>query len=360
MLGEFIEPSGRLFPVLEAVRADPQLDLEIRAHYVNIYYRGTNLMQIDEVGRGGRELKTSFEKRYLPRFGQDKTTWNPPPTRPELEVETWLLEHKMVDRQPLRSAAEAQAYVASFHYRKRAMDACKARRRKPERQAQQAMVWLHNHSPRSHYLICDMEYSFHYEHPKKDRLGKIDLVAARFPGTPDATTRPRFVLIELKCGPNAIDGEAGLQKHVEDLGGLMKRADLQLRAEEMVEVVRQKHELGLLPMTIAPFDLDAPLEYLIAVAQHNPRSQRLHDALQGNPDLVKWPEPLVWPDGVEAKVVILNRKGEPDDGDNLLLEDEKMIAFEQIAEDGAREKIFSGTTLRDRRPRAARLAAATG
>ena len=108
MLGEFIEPSGRLFPVLEAVRADPQLDLEIRDHYVNIYYRGTNLMEIRQPASGRESLTTSFDRRYLPTFGQDKSAWNPPPTRQDFEVEAWLLERKMLDRQPLRSAPEAQ------------------------------------------------------------------------------------------------------------------------------------------------------------------------------------------------------------------------------------------------------------
>ena len=186
------------------------------------------------------------------------------------------------------------------------MDAAKdvARSPKREREAQQQMVRLHNAEAESRYLICDMEYSFRYEDPKCGScLGRMDMVGARLPAEGDVGTRPRLALIELKWGPNAIDGSAGLQEHVRDLRGLLGRRDMPQRAQEMVKIVEQKHDLGLLPTTIADFDLDAPIEYIIAVAAHNPGSQRLRDALLGSEG--RGESRLSWRDTVDAKVAIL-------------------------------------------------------
>ena len=87
MLAEFINPEGMLHPVLAAVQDDPELDLEIRNRYVNIYYRGTNLMQIDETGRGGERLTPSsnlytFQTQTQTNTARRGRRRRRPPTRP--------------------------------------------------------------------------------------------------------------------------------------------------------------------------------------------------------------------------------------------------------------------------------------
>ena len=82
------------------------------------------------------------------------------------------------------------------------------------------------------------------------------MVAARKPGhAPD--NQSRLVFVELKYGHEAIDGKAGIRAHMNDLHVLMSDGHLEDRAKEMVNVVRQKYELGLLPAPISDFDLRA-------------------------------------------------------------------------------------------------------
>ena len=68
MLDQFASADGLLHPLLLEVQEDPDLDLQIRDHYVNIYYHGSNLMEIRQSGRTAERLTTKFDEKYLPEF----------------------------------------------------------------------------------------------------------------------------------------------------------------------------------------------------------------------------------------------------------------------------------------------------
>ena len=343
MLGQFTDHDGLLYPVLAAVHSDATLDLQIRDLYVNIYYRGTNLMEIAESRSGTHQLRSHFDKKYIQKYADNP--WPEPPSAEELGVHEWLDAHEVLGSRRLIDAADVARHVASISYRKAAMDASKKRRPKRERQIQQEIVRLNNSSVDNEYVVCDFEYSFRYRDPECARqIGRIDLVAAHRPSPDDPQTSARLAFIELKHGANAIDGAAGLQKHVRDLHGLLDCHDLSLVASEMAKLVEQKHVLGLVPSTISGFEADAPVDYIIAVAGHNARSQRLRDALLGSHGRNE--SRLLWPEGIDARVAIL--------GDDLMLRRETMTSFEAISSDCCPEAIFSGTKLRDRTPRAGR------
>ena len=341
MLGQFKAADGLLHPILSAVRDDPQLDLQIRDHYVNIYHRGSNLMEIRQSGRMAERLRTRFDKRYLPEYADNH--WSA--TAEEKQVHEWLKAHDVLDRCDLDAPSDVQRHLTSFPYRRSAIDAWLERRPKLERQAQQEIVRLNNAAAGGEYLVCDIEYTFKYWDAEHERhIGRIDMVAAYRPrpGMPGAAAQ--LVFIELKYGANAIDGTAGLQKHIRDLHGILERSDLKDRAEEMVRLVEQKRALGLISSAAPTFDLTAPLVYVIAVASHNPRSQRLRDALLGSPGRTE--SRLTWPDGVDARVTIL--------GDDLILRHDSMVACDDMTEDNVPPEIFCGRKLRDRSPRASR------
>lgn len=345
MLDQFAEADGLLQQVLVVVRNDPQLDLQIRKHYVNIYYRGSSLMEIRQPARTGKRLTTRFDKRYLPEFA--KRPW--PATAEEEQAHEWLKAHDVLGLLDLADAADVRRHLASFPYRKAAIGAWLERRPKLERQAQQEIVRLNNAAAGGEYLICDIEYAFKYwDTESKRHTGRVDMVAAYRPRPEVPGAAAQLAFIELKYGVSAIDGAAGLQKHVTDLHGLLGRGDLQHRAEEMVGLVEQKRALGLISAAAPTFDLTAPLVYVIAGASHNDRSQRLLDALLGSEG--RGESRLAWPEGVDARVTIL--------GDDMTLRHDCMVACDDITEDRVPPEIFCGRKLRDRSPRATRPAQA--
>ena len=313
MLDEFGRKDGLLHPVLRAVLVDPEQRLEfaIRDRYVNIYFMGTNLMKISEVrGPAGPKVATFWDKRYLPRHAD--RPWTDSATAEELAVQAWLERHNVLDRQDLATSDDVARHVSSIPFRMKAMAACKKRHRKRERLVQQDAARLCNASAGGEYLSCDMEYTF--EHDRHDgkgsfvrsrKVSSIDLVAAwRRPG--ESWEHPaRLVLVELKVAENALDGQAGVRSHVRDVGRFLEENGGHARiARDMVRVMRQRRTLGVVPAAVPEFE-DAPqVDYLIAVADHRSKSQKLRDALLGRHGLDEGP--LETPEGMRISVVTLN------------------------------------------------------
>ena len=54
--------SGSLKPLLNLIMIDSTLCLEIRENYINIYYRGGNILRIEEKSNS---FNASFDKKYL-------------------------------------------------------------------------------------------------------------------------------------------------------------------------------------------------------------------------------------------------------------------------------------------------------
>lgn len=313
MLDEFRRPGGLLHPLLQAVREDPgqRLDFAIRNHYVNLYFMGTNLMEVREPGLDGQRVTTFWDERYLPHHAE--RPWAHKATLEELAVEARLEEQHVLGRQTLAGADDVARHVASIPYRMEAMAACKKHHPKQERQVQQEAARLCNASADGEYLSCDLEYAFEHDrhegqgrYVRSRKVSSIDLVAAwRRPGNPvDAPAR--LVLVEFKYGGGQIDGTSGIRSHVRDVGRFLEENRNHARiAEDMVRVMQQRRDLEVVPAAVPKFDLASPVDYLIAVAHHNAKSQKLRDALLGRHGLDE--EPLVVPEGMSISVVTLDR-----------------------------------------------------
>lgn len=350
MLRQFIEPDGILHPILLELQADTEgwYELEIRRYYVNIYYRGGNLMEIRQPDAKTPRLTGSIDKRYIERHATNK--WRVPPTDAELATHDWLDSSEVLGLRALKTQEDAALHAESFVHRRDAMDANKlpGRRPKHEREAQQRVASANN-SQGSEYVVCDVEYSATHRKPNaiadEEKTSFLDLVAAYRPDCGQGSALARLALIELKYAQNAIDGAAGLRDHVDDIHELVTDPGrLGEIAAELERVMRHKHRLGLTPVADLRFDRAAPVDYIIAVAEHNSRSQKLRDALLGRYGLDEGR--LRSPKGLNVKIAIL-------EADHVIRHD-RLIALEDITEESVPDEIFSGT-LRTRRYRTAEL-----
>ena len=227
--------------IVEAVKNDPDLDLQIRDGYVNIYYKGGSLLKISSFR--GRQINFSFDPSYYKRKGKD-----------EWEVDAaWLKE---IPR-------DASSWVKCFPKLKNVMnDWFKDGNNKTERELQHKLASESTRNPSSHWIILDIEYAvwLHGERNRDKRtagrrLCRFDMIALE--RTELHAAGPLTVyLIEFKQGLGAVDGKAGVAEHAEDLkqfisGGNDKDARRAFK-ESVRNILREKIELGLLPGVAAP------------------------------------------------------------------------------------------------------------
>lgn len=253
--------SGSLMPVLERVRMDDTLLLALRGTYVNVYYRGGNLMRITGPATDSiRSYEAFFDKKYaesprlLPR----------PPG-------------KIVTRK------DAQRWVDAFPRLKQIMDTHFQTKRKPEREFQQLAARENNCSTISvatEYFVTDIEVA-------DPSIGaRFDMLALRWPA--DARKHGRgcqAALIEMKYGDDALKGESGVLEHLHDMERLARDEDkcrqLRKAAEDQF---RQLDELGLLKFRrsarVTKIELKERLEVILVLANLNPRSGVLTEILE--------------------------------------------------------------------------------
>ena len=240
---------GKLFPLTDAIKSDSSLCLELRGDYVNVYYRGGNLIKVTQTGN---EYKFFFDENYFEAGEQI--------TLPD--------EHEGVD-----------AWLVVLPKLKHAMDRWLGKRHRDEREFQQILLRDNNFgriARSTDYYICDVEYQI--------ECGRFDLIAVHWPSNPITRKQPndrRLVFIEMKYGDDALKGSAGLCKHIRDVNSyLCDPTRVDNLKKDMVEVFNQKRDLGLIKCEkdLSTFSNKKP-RMLLVFANHDPESRRLRHVL---------------------------------------------------------------------------------
>jgi hypothetical protein len=245
--------------VLNLVQRDSTLCLEIRKNYGNIYYRGGNILKIEEKGDS---FNASFDRKYLVEYS----------TRVPKELPTLLA-----------ASDDVKKWIDVMPFLKHEMDLWFGKHPKNEREFQQLMLQENNFgklAKSTDYFICDIEYA--------NLNGRFDLIAVHWPSSPVSRKNNKslgLAFIEMKYLDNALTGNAGLKKHIEDINSFLgERDNLSNIKDEMKKVFNQKLELGLInnQKPIESFSDDKP-EYILALVNHDPASSILKAELQTLP-----------------------------------------------------------------------------
>lgn len=258
-ISDLKDSRGLLNPILIRVKQDATLMLSIRDNYVNIYYRGGNLLRVTSRPKGTYDA--FFDQRY---------NKNSLPL-PELPI-------------VIREPKDVQVWIEGLPVLKQVMDNSFSTNNKPEREFQQLIARENNYSSISgetEYFITDIEFS-------DSSIGaRFDLLAVRWPASERKNVRNCIpVLIEMKYGDNALSGAAGLLKHLQDIDALLADRDrCNSLLKTMTSQFKQLDELGLLqfahPSSGYEINLAAESkpEVIFVLANHNPRSRKLKEIL---------------------------------------------------------------------------------
>ena len=264
--------SGILERVLKVVLADDTLSLNIRAGYINIYYRGGSLLKIKErVGAPG-SYDFAFDVKYVL----------------EDVLSSLGLYLPDVNQLPVsvKSAEDALSWVERIPLLKCTMDLWFGRHPKLERELQQLAERMNNGTHATDYFICDIEYT----HPTCKEL-RADMVAIHWPSRSELRkdcSAAKLAIIEMKHGTTAMAGVSGIADHIARLQSAA--IDFQVLSQEMVEVFNQRVELGLIrchtdknKKRVLGRIQSSPLEYLIVLSDHDPDSSVLLRELEQIP-----------------------------------------------------------------------------
>jgi hypothetical protein len=250
---------GLLSPLLNRVKDDNTLLLSIRGNYINIYYRGGNLLRVKQNEKTGR-YEASFEKRYL---------------SDNLDIPTNNLDSDTL--------AE---WLKLFPVLKDQMDIYFTAHPKNEREFQQLVVRENNNmgsiSNSSDYFITDIEYA------DSDNGSRFDMTAIKWPADNRRNLKCRPVVVEMKYGEKALSGaKASLVTHLRDIDKFVTNNDAYKSILNDIEVsFNQLCELGLMLPQItdkSEIELDeSALEIIIMIGNYNPRSSVLKRELEND------------------------------------------------------------------------------
>jgi len=260
--------AGTLYPVLEAVLHDDTLCLEIRDNYINIYYRGGNMIRILEKPSG---YAAEFDKKYC----DHKTT-----------------SEKF--KQQILSAKTVLEYTNLIPFLKAEMDLYFYEHPKIEREIQQHILRENNRTSiakDTDYFIADIEYA------NAQNGSRFDMLAVKWPSNSPARKISKGLglsIIEVKYGDNALMGTAGLEKHFSDITSFLTMYPVTYICTEAQRMLNQKIELGLIQglkegtkITIGP---EKKPEFILLIANHKPASTILKRELTNiiKTDTYKW------------------------------------------------------------------------
>lgn len=253
---------GKLGGLIEMVKKDDELVLQIREDYFNVYYKGGNMLKVSS------ENSFQFDYNYY---------------KCEIDLDTQEQRNKRIDkrRSVLESLKKTRDYKTFIDEMKKLMD--------------KYWIWLYNEKHRSlhekdtqhalcisntestDYTIIDLEFqvstrkdcTYHYEpsslprHPgiyvcKKSP--RFDIIAVR-------NSDRRLCVIELKNGLDALVGKSGIGDHADSFEGSIGKnplAELTF-TKEMEKVVSDKKRLKLLSDDFY-IDEKLPIEFIYAYA----------------------------------------------------------------------------------------------
>lgn len=249
--------SGLLHPVLQLVKRDSTLCLEIREDYINIYYRGGNIMKIME---SNGDFSASFDRKYL---NQEKTRV------PVLPKALHLLRN-------------VQQWLDVIPLLKHEMDLWFGKHPKNEREFQQLIVRennFNNSAKSTDYFVCDIEYK------NENSNGRFDLIAVYWPSSSSERKNNenlKIAFIEMKYSDSALTENSGIKDHIQTMTNFLAApANLTNLKAEMKGVFNQKVDLGLIDNQnpIGNFK-DGKPEYIFIFANHDPGSSVLKRELR--------------------------------------------------------------------------------
>jgi len=267
---DLLNPEGILHPILSSVKTDQTLMLTIRNDFINVYYRGGNILEVKEFKKR-KTYGCSFDKSY-------NKTGREMPTMPAT----------------INNQDDAKEWVVALPVLKSIMNESLSVFSKDEREFQQLVARENNFSSISNetdYFISDIEVS------ESTSKACFDMIAIKWLTTKHKSgNNCRIAFIEMKYGDGALGGKTGMLKHLKDIDSLISNNENYAKMRGVIEnQFYQLDKLGLLrfnkgrDFTKVSIDPKEKPEVIFILANHNPRATGLKTILS-TPEITAYSE----------------------------------------------------------------------
>ena len=228
-----LKVNGKYYAIVEEVKKDNTLLLQIRENYINIYYRGCSILKLDDAG------VIKIDAKYC------KTNI--------INVSDWIKELQVIKQ--------------NVNYYLSAND-------KSEREFQQVVARENSFSKVSNdtdYFIVDTEFA------DNENNSRFDMIAIKWPSKRadrKVDENCRLAIIEMKYAIKAFDN---LQKHFNDIDMYNKIDELK---ETVIKQFKQLRELDLIQFsssgnTNEVIKLEGEVEFILLFANYKPASNKI-------------------------------------------------------------------------------------
>ena len=274
--------TGLFKSIVDIVRVDPSLDLEMRGDSVMVYYRGGKILTINDPDLHPDMKETGFLTGLDPNYSNEKKSKQDIPT----PQHTCILDY----------FAKAKLVIDNYEWN--------VKEKLGEKEIQQRVVSENNsmvNADETEFFFADMEWA-----ENSVLGGRADLIAFHWGHMEHRKKELTMYLIEVKQGCDAIrtrelkkneQVSPGLSKHLQDFSKLQREKSLikELK-DDMLEVLRQKYCLGLVKGLDNLFCLDNgkitttgitiidEVRFVFLLANYLHYSDNLKNELKGMPD----------------------------------------------------------------------------
>lgn len=239
---QFIEDlqTGELSFFLHKVKSmGDSLSIEIRDRYVNIYYRGGNLLKIVQKRKG---YTFHFDSKYC--LNKKDTSFH--------------------DLFSSLQSTDKESYIDYFDLMLSEMDSWFIEHPKKEREYQHGILI-------SNPNILDIEYQINYRDEESNpKAMRFDMILF---------ADDSIIIAENKYGNGALCGSAGLSKHYKDICSVLSNEDLHDELLSSIKnIAKNKKELGLIDFDIPQLSRDKT-KILFVLADYNRKSETMKNEI---------------------------------------------------------------------------------